>query len=377
MPTNSCLLLARHPDAIACRRGELILTYCEDCAFLHNAAFDPALSVYGLGYEATQAFSPTFAAYHRELALDLMERYAVRRGRVVEIGCGQGEFLALFAELGDNSVLGFDPCYTHDRSQAAGLPGMRILARDFGPGDGLRDVDLVCCKMTLEHIREVRSFVGRVRDALGDNRAATVFFQVPDATRLLTDAQFCDLPYEHCSYFVPDALAGLLARSGFEVLEVRRGYEGQHLSVEARAITGPRRDRAATRAVDPELGVLVEGFRRRVEAAIEYWRRFIERRARRNETVVIWGSGSKATMFLNLVPGSEVIRVVVDINPHRQGSFTAGSGQEIVAPRALRDLRPDSVVVMNPIYEAEIRETLRALELCPEVAVVAAHGADR
>jgi hypothetical protein len=36
------------------------------------------------------------------------------------------------------------------------------------------------------------------------------------------------------------------------------------------------------------------------------------------------------------------------------GRFIAGSGQEIIEPSALRELRPDVIVLMNPIYREEI-----------------------
>ena len=55
------------------------------------------------------------------------------------------------------------------------------------------------------------------------------------------------------------------------------------------------------------------------------------------------------------------IEYAVDINPGKQGSYLAGSGQEIVAPAFLADYRPDVVIVMNRIYEKEIAEQLAAL----------------
>jgi hypothetical protein len=36
-----------------------------------------------------------------------------------------------------------------------------------------------------------------------------------------------------------------------------------------------------------------------------------------------------------------------------------GTAQEIVAPAFLESYRPDIVVLMNPIYEDEVRGTLR------------------
>ena len=76
---------------------------------------------------------------------------------------------------------------------------------------------------------------------------------------------------------------------------------------------------------------------------------------------MVWGGGAKAVSFLNLLGGGAPIEHVVDVNPGKQGSFLAGTGQQIVSPELLREVRPDYVVVMNPVYRSEIEESLREL----------------
>ena len=49
---------------------------------------------------------------------------------------------------------------------------------------------------------------------------------------------------------------------------------------------------------------------------------------------------------------------VVDINSRKQGTFLPGTGQQIVSPDTLIDYRPDVVIVMNPIYQEEVRRDL-------------------
>ena len=97
--------------------------------------------------------------------------------------------------------------------------------------------------------------------------------------------------------------------------------------------------------------------------SLEAWRRAGKRAA-------IWGAGSKGVTFLNVLgAGDDVIPVAVDLNPAKHGRFVAGTGQHIVAPAELQDVLPDVVVVMNPLYRAEIGDALAALGLQPELAV--------
>ena len=61
------------------------------------------------------------------------------------------------------------------------------------------------------------------------------------------------------------------------------------------------------------------------------------------------------------------IDYVVDINPHRQGTFMAKTGQKIVSPEFLKDYQPNKVIVMNAIYKNEIRQNLQEMGLSPEI----------
>ena len=65
--------------------------------------------------------------------------------------------------------------------------------------------------------------------------------------------------------------------------------------------------------------------------------------------------------FLTTLGLEEGILGAVDINPHKQGTFLAGTGLPIISPSELKDSSPDSVIVMNPIYDEEIRADLQFL----------------
>ena len=84
-----------------------------------------------------------------------------------------------------------------------------------------------------------------------------------------------------------------------------------------------------------------------------------------SETAVVWGAGSKGVTFLNLMNATDVITHVVDINPRKQGMFVAGTGQPIIGPEQLTEVKPDLVLIMNPLYKDEIANQVRSLGLNP------------
>ncbi len=110
-----------------------------------------------------------------------------------------------------------------------------------------------------------------------------------------------------------------------------------------------------------------EAFAEQHHRKLEDWRRTLQELREQGRTVVVWGAGSKGVTFLNALGANDLIRYVVDLNPRKQGRFIAGTGQEIVPPEFLQGGAVDCVILMNPIYEKEVRERLRSLDLHPEL----------
>ncbi|MDL5502674.1 MAG: hypothetical protein QSU88_05600, partial [Candidatus Methanoperedens sp.] len=86
--------------------------------------------------------------------------------------------------------------------------------------------------------------------------------------------------------------------------------------------------------------------------------------------VVLWGGGSKGVAFLTTLNIIDEVEYVVDINPKKNGTYMAGTGQKIVAPEFLIKYKPDIVIVMNPIYCNEIQETLDKIGIIAELKPV-------
>ena len=77
IPAQSAILLESRAEAEAFPKGDLELVFCPACGFAFNARFDPSLVVYGSGYEVSQAGSPTFMKFARELSQGWVDRYGL------------------------------------------------------------------------------------------------------------------------------------------------------------------------------------------------------------------------------------------------------------------------------------------------------------
>lgn len=373
VPAHSVLRLESREEALAYPKGDVHLAFCWQCGFITNVAFDPSLNAYSERYEETQAFSSTFNAFNRRLADYLINRYDLRGKTILEIGCGKGDFLALLCELGENRGIGFDPAFIPERAPGIKRGQVTYVADFYSEQYSDIEADFYVCKMTLEHIQPVADFVGMVRKAIGERHDAVVFFQIPEATRILQKLAFWDVYYEHCSYFTPGSLGRLFRRSGFNVLDLWADFDNQYLMIEALPWVGGAQMPSLPQ--EDDLGALIPltaYFSQMVPQVLQHWRNRLREYHQNHRRVVLWGGGSKAVAFLTTLGLEDEIAYVVDVNPYKENTFIAGSGHWITTPEHLSVEPPDMVIVMNPVYMGEIEAMLAARNLNPVLVPLSA-----
>ena len=369
IPAQSCILIDELEDALAYPSGDLKLAICSSCGFVGNTLFDQNRVKYDADYEISQMQSPTFVRFARGLVRRWLDRYALAGKRVVEIGCGQGEFLDLMIELGVGSAVGFDPACRADSTDE-----VTLIQNEFSAEYSQVGGDFIFCRHTLEHLARPSELLREIRDFASDACNLPVCFEVPDFSRVLDETAFWDVYYEHCGYFTSDSLSRLFRAHGFQINDVSLLYGDQYLVIET--LLNPKDSREADELREDEtLDELLDRgleFRRRVDAARQHWVAAIKRWRADQKTVCLWGSGSKAVGFLTGLGIDREIEFVIDINPRKQGKYMPGCRPQITGPDSLTSIRPDVVLVMNPIYTEEIRQDLAKLDLNPELVPVQA-----
>lgn len=370
VPVHSVRLLWSLDEALNFPTGNIALASCSECGFIWNTLFDEKLQNYSDEYESTQAFSPTFTTFSHRLAQQLVERYDLHHKEIIEIGCGQGEFLSLLCNLGDNHGIGFDPAFSSERSNVSNDRKFEIIPDYYSEKYNRINADFVCCKMTLEHIWDVANFIGSVRRAVGNRTDTTVFFQVPDVDRVLQEVAFWDIYYEHCSYFSPGSLAYLFRTQGFKINAIWRDYGEQYLMLDAQPFQGDSAPRAPQEDTIVDIKLRVEEFSSQVGLTQNDWSNTVKHAVQQNKKVVLWGSGSKAVAFLTTLNLCDDIEFTVDINPNKHGTYMARTGQKVVSPEFMEIYQPDLVILMNPLYHQEVQAELSRRGVSPRIIAV-------
>ncbi|NEO35482.1 MAG: class I SAM-dependent methyltransferase [Moorea sp. SIOASIH] len=370
VPVYCNLLWRSRQTAQNCPKGDIKLGFCPSCGFISNLAFDSTKLGYSQDYENSLHYSARFQDYAQSLAAGLVKRHNLYNKNIIEIGCGKGDFLISLCELGNNRGVGFDPSYV-PRSEHQQLQTQVKFVQDFYSQVYQEyQADLICCRHTLEHISNPADLLKPLRQAIGSRLNTVVFFEVPNALDTFRNLAVWDIIYEHCCYFAPSSLGQAFANAGFQVSEIKEAFGGQFLCLEAKPVHG---EIPNTYGKPDEIEVLTQdiaSFTARFQEKLESWQHKLTTIAQTGKKAVAWGAGSKGVTFLNLLKCQDVIDYIVDLNPRKQGKYVAGTGQEIVPPEFLQDYQPDLVIVMNPIYEEEIRQLCKNLGLTPELICV-------
>ena len=363
-PVHSIATMKSYEEAIKVPRKDIELTFCNHCGLVFNGSFDTSVDHFSQGYEDQQGFSPTFVKFITGVTKRFINKYGIRNKRVVEIGCGKGDFINLIGRLGDNKGVGIDPAYVPGRGEQN--PDVHFIRELYSDSHGELQPDSITCRHTLEHIHDTSGFIGTIRASVKDAKPV-LFFEVPCVVRILEVQAFWDIFYEHCTYLSPGSMARLFRLNDFEVLDMYLEYENQYLFIEAKPVDRPSGKTHPLEESIEELKAKTRLFAEKVNAELAEWRDRLCRFKHEGKRVVVWGGGSKSVGFLTHFDDIGVIEHVVDINPHMQGNFIPGIGKQYVDPEFLEAYQPDVIIVMNSVYMAEIEKSLSDRGLHPQM----------
>jgi SAM-dependent methyltransferase len=322
-PATQHNLYSTLSDALKEEKVMISLYGCKDCQFVFNANFDISKIVYSSNYDNSQENSEYIQDYLQELAKRLIEKYDLKNKNVIEVGCGKGYFLKILYDLGVKNIKGFDPTYIDNDSEIDKL----VIKYFFNKETAKEKADFIICRHVLEHVPNPREFVSLIEGCLSEN--GTMYFEFPDLGWIIKNKTFFDFFHEHYSYFTKNSAIALF--NGFQNIIFNYGLKGQYFQLEI------SRNSVISQFIDEKINAynkIINGL----------------------SNFAVWGAGAKGAVFLNrLNIHRDKCRYIIDINPNKQGKFIPITGQEIVSPEILGKEKIDNIIIMNSIYEKEIK----------------------
>ena len=329
VPANTSRHFRSAAEARAQPTALLHLAWDVEDPFLFNGAFDPSL------IRHDEAYCTTVRDLSGALQLPTLEhidrvRDFVSRPLVVDIGCGQGEFVQALRTRGIETR-GYDPVL---RAPAPGLYN-----RYWEPGDDA-EAGLFVTRCVLPHISGPWKWV---EDMGIHHPEALLLIEFQRLSWMVERGLWYQLAHDHVNQFTSKDF-----HERFEVLD-----EGLFAHDEwAWVLIRP----SSYRKVQP----------RECDVRDDLARLTLARRlaidSLRGRRLVLWGAAGKGiTLAHALVQAGIEVSFAVDADPARQHKFMEGSGARVLTPEELLDTVSDQLlVVCNPNHLTQVQQFVGA-----------------
>lgn len=348
----------------------LRVAVCESCWLVQTEDFAEREEFFSPEYGYFSSASSSWLQHCEQYATDMRARFQLdSHSCVVEVAANDGYLLQYFQQAQI-------PCYgvepTHSTAQAARAKGIEIVEEFFGVAVAQqlvnqgKSADLMAANNVLAHVPDINDFVAGFATLLQADGVAT--FEFPHLMNLVQFAQFDTVYHEHYSYLSLTAVVQIFKANGLEVFDVQElPTHGGSLRVFAKKLHSQAHPLQASVEQllqrEAQAGVKTSAYYNQTQAdALRIKRdltRFLLDAQEAGKVVAAYGAAAKGNTLLNFAGiRSDLIKLVVDRSPGKQGKFMPGSRIPIVDEAQLVACQPDYVLILPWNIQQEVKQQL-------------------
>ncbi len=285
------------------------------------------------------AFSDEMRNYRIKQFGDFIKKYSLITKKIIEIGCGRGEYLSLIVQFGVNAY-GLE--YAEDSVKHCKAKGLKV-SKGFIQSNNIllsdAPFDSFFMLNFLEHLPDPNSTLSGIYRNLTEGAIGLV--EVPNFDMILRKRLFSEFINDHLFYFTKDTFSTTLRINGFDIIECNEEWHEYIISAIVK-----KRERQ-------DLSLFLN-FQEKIKKEIkEYIDRF------RPEKIAIWGAGHQALSVISLLELSHKIKYVVDSATFKQGKYTPVTHLPIVSPEKIISDPVDAIIIMAASYSDEVASVIR------------------
>lgn len=348
----------------------LVIRLCRDCLLVQTQDFAGRETFFSDDYAYFSSFSQSWLRHAEDYVKTMKARFGLSsQSRMVEVAANDG-YLLQFAKAEGIACLGVEP--TASTAAAARCKGLEIREAFFGQelaaqlvSDGWQ-ADLMAAKNVLAHVPDINDFVAGFETLLKPDGVAT--FEFPHILNMIAENQFDTAYHEHFCYLSLTVVKRIFEAQGLRIFDVETTpWHGGSLRVfacKAASAAHGLSDRVeATLAKEAMAGLLkAETYgemQARAATVRDDFLAFLIDARRAGLRVAAYGAAAKGNTLLNFAGvKSDLLHMVADLNPAKQGKFLPGSRIPVVDDEALRAFRPERVVILPWNLKNEIMSQL-------------------
>lgn len=340
---------------------------CARCRLVQLEQFETPAGIFS-DYAYFSSYSTTWLDHARRYVAQMIDGLALgSESHVVELASNDGYLLQYFHER-QIPVLGIEPAA--NVAKLALQKGIPTLVEFFGERTAATLVpdsaaDLLLGNNVLAHVPDLNDFVAGMKVLL--KPGGTITMEFPHLLRLMEESQWDTIYHEHFSYFSWLTVREIFAAHGLRLFDVEElPTHGGSLRIYGAHDEDERPESGrAVALAERECGAGLERLETYTSFGAQVARDKLEIVSflidLRQEGLRIAGYGAPAkgnTMLNYCGIGPELVEFTCDLNPHKQGHFLPGTHIPILAPEAIREQRPDIVLILPWNLREEIVEQL-------------------
>lgn len=302
------------------------------------------------------AFSPEMGKFRLEQLGAWVLKNHLENKKILEVGCGKGEYIELLQKAGARDVVGLE--FSDGNIAAANKAGFTVQQGYLDSGFKLPSnfkFDAFAIFSFLEHWPNPNEGLAILHSFLSEGASGLV--EVPNFELILSKGLYSEFTTDHIFYFDKKSFTFLLEKNGFEVISIESVWYDYILSAQVRKKSSLDIDNflKIQNSVKTQLNAFIDQFDL--------------------NQVAIWGAGHQALAVIAMAGIAPRIKYVVDSAPFKQGKYTPATHLPIVSPELLLNDPARAIVIMAAGYSDEIANIIRSKY--PSVASIAILREDR
>ena len=330
--------------------GKILLRYNKKIDMIENGYFRHELIKYDQNYQNDQSKSLIFQK-HMKFIYEVLKRKFKKGKKVVEVGCGKGEFLSILKKDKFFFYEGYDSTYEGNDK--------KIVKRYLNSNDKIK-TDVVVLRHVLEHIPNPFNFLNKIKKIFG---SVFILIEVPNYTWIKKNNAFYDITYEHVNYFSKKSLR-LIFNNNYTSSELCFNEQYQYILANLKDLSFNFKKEYQKKTNWQKLNFnnLFPKVKRQIDK--------FDKLSKNYENIYIWGAATKGCMFLVhcLIQKKLIGKVknAIDINRSKCGKYLPMSKIKIISKYnffKLVNQKKDLLIVSNPNYISEINNDLKKNKL--------------
>jgi SAM-dependent methyltransferase len=301
------------------------------------------------------AFSEDMQTFRQTQFNNWVTKYQLSNRRVLEVGCGKGEYLSLLNFSGvdaygiEHASPSVDFCINQGLKVSQGYLGDSPSPLNEAWFDGF------ICLNFMEHWPDPACTLRALSEHLSDG--AIGLMEVPNFDMVIEKGLFSEFITDHLLYFTQSTLRTILESNGFDVLECKPIWHDYILSAVVRKRSYTNLDFFEKHKLN---------ITHQLNEYIDRWP---------GGKVAIWGAGHQSLAVIALANLANKITYVIDSAPFKQGKYTPATHLPIAAPSHLESEPVVAIIIMAASYSDEVARVIRSqYSRDIHVAILRDHG---